>query len=42
MPLQTVEAAVETGGNLIHAIPPEESSVKRGKDGFALSYNLPV
>jgi hypothetical protein len=40
--LQTVEAAVEARGDLIHAIPPEESSIKRRKDGLALLYNLTV
>jgi hypothetical protein len=40
--LQTVEAAVEAGGDLIHAISPEESSIKRRKDGLALLHNLPV
>jgi hypothetical protein len=40
--LQTVEAAVEAGGDLIHPISPEESSVKRGNDGLALLHNLAV
>jgi hypothetical protein len=40
--LQTVKAAVEAGGDLIHAIPPEESSIKRRKDGLALLHNLPI